>query len=294
MAVGEDAGAVPAAQAASAPARTARRPRARGPGRAARRDVAAQASSRRMTGKRSSATARTKPDRFPEPGGRRARRVRPRPDLRIGLDRGEAAARQVLADRGDEGVRQTGAAGLGRGGDAGDDRRERRVRQGRIEVARPLGAWVGGQRSELRVDLGHVVLEQDLGVAPGDPEAAAEQLELARRLGPDGRPPDGWRRERVVDRAVVDLAGGQERVGRTGGRERVGGGRGRLEIGEERVRRARLSARPRPTPTRRRTAPATTAVPPSTRGRRPPSSRTSDGRSRDRRRAGSGRTSRRR
>ncbi len=188
-----------------------------------------------MTGNLSSSMARDEPDRFPEAGRRGARRVRPRADLRVGLDRGEAATRQVLADRGDQGVRQAGAARLGRGGDAGDDRGKRRVRECGIEVARALRARVRSEGPELRIDLRDVVVEQDLRVAPGDAESAAQQLQLARCLGTDGRALDGPRSERVVDRPGILVARGQERVGRAARRERIGRGRPRLEIRQERI-----------------------------------------------------------
>ena len=65
-------------------------------------DAAPHASSRRRTGNRSSAAATDEPERDPEVGRRRARRVRPGADLRVRLDGREPAAREVVADRLDE------------------------------------------------------------------------------------------------------------------------------------------------------------------------------------------------
>src|SRR6187431_2958986 len=51
-------------------------------------------------------------DRFPEAGGRSARRVGPGTDLRVRLDRREATAGQVVADRRDQCLGEAGAARL--------------------------------------------------------------------------------------------------------------------------------------------------------------------------------------
>ena len=110
---------------------------------------------------------------------------------------------------------------------------------GRIEVARALRARVRRQRAELGVGRRDLVDQQHLGVAPGDAQAAAEQLQLSRRVGGDRGLRDGARRERVVERRViVVVARRQERVRRAGGRERVGRRTGRLEVGQERIGRA--------------------------------------------------------
>ena len=140
-------------------------------------------------------------DRLPELGCRGARGVRCGADLRIGLDRGEAAPGEVLADRRDQGAGEAGATCLGRRRDAGDDRGQGRIRQGRVEVTGALGARVRGQRPELRVDRRDVVAQQDLGIAPRDAETAAQQLQLARRVAADRRAGRRSRRERVVDAA---------------------------------------------------------------------------------------------
>ena len=222
----DGAGARPAAEATSALEARGRRRRARATGRlvgplapqapdtmatstsAAHRrhgrprpeTAAAQMSSRRMTGNRSSAIARANPAASQKAGRRGARGVRPgvrppgrprRPRSRASRDRRRRPATRRRP--------RPSAAGLRRRRDAGDDRGQRRGRQARIQVARLLGPRIGGQRPELAVRRGHVVAFEDLRVAAGDAEAAGQQLELARRVGLDRGPPLGRRRERVRD-----------------------------------------------------------------------------------------------
>ncbi len=194
-------------------------------------------SSRRMTGNRASSIARRKPDGLPELGGRGAGRVGRRAGRRIRLDGGEAAIRKVGADDPHQLPGETQPARLGGRRDAGDDGRQRGIREGRIEVARALRPRVGGQRPELRVGRRPVAAEQHLGVASRHAQAAPEELELARRVGRNRGPLHRRRRERVVEGAVVGiLTRGQEGVPRTRRGERIGRRRLRcLEIGEERV-----------------------------------------------------------
>ena len=231
------------------------RTRAAGPGSARQRPrPRTRARSRSRASRRSSRPAGHRPpgtSRRRRSRGRRGRRRRPR---RAG---GEALVACACGRR-----------------DAGDDRRQRRVGQGRVQVARALRPRIGGQRPELAYAAGVVLDEEDLGVAPEDAQPAGEQPQLARRVVVDrGRGPararTGCRRRRRrrperVGRAAADAGRG----------ERVGGPL--LEVGEERVVDGRTRGRRRP---RRRVPRARTAGRPSTRDRRPPSSRTSDGRS---------------
>src|SRR5580765_5038517 len=85
--------------------------------------------------------------RDPELGRRRARRVRAGRTLRIRLDGGEAASAQIVADGADQLQGVPPAASLGGRRDTGDDRRQRRLRQLRIEVAEPLRARIRRQRT---------------------------------------------------------------------------------------------------------------------------------------------------
>ena len=132
-------------------------------------------SSRRTTGKRSSATATRKPARSQNAtvaadvasaraptSGYASTAAKPRP----------ARSSQT---RGDEARPEPAPAVLGRDRDAGDHRGERRLGQLRVEVARPEGPRVRRERAELDVRgrplpvLGGLVgHEQHLGVAPED------------------------------------------------------------------------------------------------------------------------------
>ena len=232
-----------------------------------------QPSSRRITGKRASAIAIVKPDRFPERRRRGAGRVRAVPDLGVRLDGGEATLREVVADRRDERLRQTLTACRRRRRDARDDGRQRRSGQLRVEVARPQRPRIGRQRAELGVCRRFVVEQQDLGVAAEHTEAAAEQLELARRVASGRRPGLRRGRERVVDRpsssssanglngrAVANGLPARPRVERVERGSPVGANG---LAGAGRRRRAAAAAQP------------ATGAPPSSRARRPPSSRTS-------------------
>ena len=253
-------------------------------------------SSRRMTGKRSSGAATTNPTVSQNAGRRGARGVRPYPDLRIRFDRSEAARFEVVADGRDERPGEPGTTGRGGRGDARDDGRERGIGQGRVQVAGPLGAGIRGQRPELAIGGRDVVGQQHLRIAPDDPKPAAQQPELGRRAAGHRRAFGAARRERVVGKRVVVV--GQERVERSdpattaADRERV-------------ASQARRAARGR----RGTDWPATPAVSvpaapcaarssragsPSSRDPRPPSSRTSGGRTRDRRTAAGARRSPRR
>ena len=248
-------------------------------------------SSRRITGKRSSAIARAKPTDSQNSGvaalvasgcapidGYVSTAVNPRP---VRSSQTAATSARGVA----------GPAPLGRRRDAGDDRRQRRVGERRIEVARALRARVRGQRAELGVGRRDLVHEQHLGVAPGDAQAASEQLQLprARRWG---RPAS----RRDAGRTGCPAARHRRRrpasgTGSPGGRSRTDwppavSPRGRRGTDWPGV------AEPCRRPWRPTTARARTDAPPSSRGRRPPSSRTIGGRSRGRRRAAPGRTSR--
>ena len=174
------------------------------------------------------------------------------------------------------------------GRDAGDDGRQRRDRQARVEVADALGAWIGRQRPELAVGQGALAIDEDLRVAPDDPQTPAKELELARRGRRDGGAGPGCGRERVDDGFVVRV---EERVlvrGRPRAGEWVRGRLVRPEIVEERVRGADRRGLRRG----RLAAPsATRDEPPSTRVRRPPNSRRIGGRTPDRHTAERARTS---
>src|SRR5712671_1131253 len=156
--------------------------------------------------------------RDPEFGRRRARRVRAGRTLRIGLDGGEAAPAQIVADGADQlqGVPPT--AGLGGRRDAGDDRRQRRLRQLRIEVAEPLGARIRRERTELTEGNGYLFGKEDLGVAPEDGAAAPEQAQLAWPAGHTALTRRTTRGERVVgERVVVERERVEGRLGRWAG-----------------------------------------------------------------------------
>ena len=180
-----------------------------------------------MTGNRSSAIARVNPAASQKAGRRRARRVGPRADLRVGLDRREATRREVVADGLDQAQRRGPRRAPPRRGDAGDDGRQRRGRQPRIEVARLLCPRIGGQRTELAV--------------------------RGRRRRRVRGPSRSCRRRRGRGRATAACAGRRaRRPGALASSARTGSGRPGLVVVEERVVdgvavRGRTGSRP-PTP----------------------------------------------
>ena len=248
----------------------------------------ASPSSRRTTGKRSSAAATCEPERLPERRRCGARRVGRRADLRVRLDGREAAPGEVVADAPRRAVAASPRPRAPRvvamhvitagSGDCG---------QLRVEVAGPQGARVRGQRPELRVGGGLVVVEQDLGVASRTPPSPRPSSGSLRGASRRDRRAGRSARARTGSRGVVVVRG---RTGLKGAA--FGAGANGLNAGSslarERVR------RPRGRAARGGVASSHAAARPSSRGRRPPSSRTCDGRTRDRRTAGRARTRRRR
>ena len=108
------------------------------------------------------------------------------------------------------------------GGDARDHGRQRGVGQLRVQLPGSQRARVRRQRTELAVGHGLAVDQEHLGVAAEDAEPAAEQLQLARRLGGDRRAGGAARGERVIGQRVGRLF--EERVAHRGGegrRERI-------------------------------------------------------------------------
>src|SRR6266576_3863621 len=141
--------------------------------------------------------------RDPELGRGGARCVRAGRVLRIGLDRGETASSQIVADSADQLQCVAPTAGLRCRCDAGDDRRQRRLRQLRVEVAETLGAGVRRQWAELAERDRCLIGQENLGVAPENSAATPEQAELARSTGRAAGTSRTARRKRVVGQGVV-------------------------------------------------------------------------------------------
>ena len=246
-----------------------------------------------MTGKRSSSTARREPGRLPERGRRGARRVgsarrppgRSRPRRTRARPRSsQTASTSAPAEPGRRARRavvamQVMTAGSGASG------------QLRVEVARPLRPRVGRQRPELAVGRGLVVARAGpWRSCPKTPSPRPSSWSLRGASASDGRP-GARRRARTGCRPASSSSSSRNGFGRgPAGGERVDGRARRLEVGEERVvgGRRRRGGRAAGAGS---AAPARPGGPPSSRGRRPPSSRTSDGRSPGRRTAGCARRS---
>ena len=239
---------------------------------------AGQASSRRMTGNRSSATARANPAAQPERRGRGARRVGPGGDLGIGLDRGEAAAprgrrrpRRPAAGRARPPraaavvAMQVMTAGSGASG------------QRRVQVARALRPRVGGQRAELAVRRRDLVREAGPWRSCRRPSGRGRGAASLRGASASAAGGGGRRRGERVRRRPASTSSRNGFAGRrsAGGANGFGPRGGRVGAREERVGRGGPAGRG----ARARPPPATPAGPPSTRGRRPPSSRRCGGRS---------------
>ncbi len=268
-----------------------RRRRSRPAGSRAMPAAAPHASSRRMTGNRSSGAATTNPSASQNAGCGGARRVLAGADLRVGLDRREPAAREVVAHRLDEVGGQAATARLGRRRDAGDHGRQRR-RRGVAGRAPGCGWRAGrprvGRTARRRPRL--VVVEEHLRVDAEDGEPAPEQPQLGRRVARRRRGAAlGAGANGLNDRLLVVVG---ERVEGRALRRRGERVEGRLGlVARERVGRPRWRRRCR---RGRRGARARTNARPSSRGRRSPSSRTTGGRTRDPRTAARARTRRRR
>ena len=232
----------------------------------------------------------SKPTEFPKSRCRGAGGVRPRADLRVCLDGREATSRQVVADRRDERLGQPATARIRGRRDAGDDGGKRGIGERRIEVARPSAR--AGTRSRART-----------ARTPSRRRHPAGPWRSCRRhRGRDRATGASWaRRGRPSGGPAASVRRGSRPV--PGRRPRPASGTGWWAV------RSRTDWRPAPwprdrrgtgssasaagcQPRSRRRAPATTGAPPSTRDRRPPSSRTTDGRSRGRRTAGCGQSRR--
>src|SRR4051812_34885750 len=148
-------------------------------------------------------------DREGEPGARPERRrggtgrIRRRLGFRVGLDRRETSARQVVDDGEHQLLRESLVASGLRCRDAGDHRRQRRARQLRVQLANSLRARVGRERSELAPRGRFAVCLEDLRIAAEHRQASPEELELPRGVTGDGRSALAPRREWVVDRLVL-------------------------------------------------------------------------------------------
>ena len=110
-----------------------------------------------MTGKRSSATARTNPTASQKAGVAALVASGRAPTSGYVSTAANPRAARSSQTASTSRSAEPCAARLGGRGDAGDDGRQRRVRQGRIEVAGPLRPRIGGQRPELAVRGRHVV-----------------------------------------------------------------------------------------------------------------------------------------
>src|SRR5262245_438959 len=106
------------------------------------------------------------PDSQPELRGCSARRVGRGCPFWIRLNGREAAPLEVVADGLDESLGVAAVARSGGRRDARDHRGQRRLGELRVQVAGPLRARVRGERPELGVGRGFVVLQQDLRIAP--------------------------------------------------------------------------------------------------------------------------------
>ena len=137
-------------------------------------------SSRRMTGKRSSSTAVTNPSSCHSHGCPPLVSFGAARQVGVRLDGAEAALRQVVEHRLEQLVGISLAARRGRRGDAGDDRRQRRIGQLRVQLAQSRRARIRRQWPELAVRDRLVVGHEHLGVRAENAAAAVEQRQLAR------------------------------------------------------------------------------------------------------------------
>src|SRR3954447_9928599 len=132
-----------------------------------------------------------------------------------GLNGREAAAREIGTDVVDQTLRVPVIPCLRRGSDARNHRRQRRVRQLRVQLAQTARPWVGRQRAELAIGDGNVVGQQRLGVRPKHAAAAIEQCELARNSCCQRPFADSRWCEWVVERSRKEVVVG-EGAGQTG------------------------------------------------------------------------------
>ena len=275
------------------PGRTRPRPPCRGHrgrrGRAAGADTAPHANSRRMTGNRGSSMARTNPAASQKAG------VAPLvASGRVPSSGYASTAANPRAARSSQTASTSrrpwpSPRALGDRRDAGDDGRQRRDGQTRVEIADALGSRVRGQRAELAVRHRPVAL----GAGPWRscrPRRGRGRAGATCAAPSPGRPVRPWVAVRTDSRPARHRRRGTgSRWSLPAARERVADRAGGAEIVEERVAR---TARRRwlPAGAIRRDA-ASRGGPPWSLGRRPPSSRTTGGRSPDPHTAGRARRS---